>query len=118
MNSMSKNRDTLRHAEQLVDYLQEHDSASVTEVVRSGLMNAQDATTAIRYCIRHQVISQEEVVHNAPLHERVRYHLTGTLLRQSQQRGYSFDALLRAWGLPMIPPECYEGRRRLVVVHV
>jgi hypothetical protein len=117
MNTASKNRETLRHAEELIDYLQEHDSVSRNEVVRSGLMSTQDATTAIRYCIRHRVISQE-VVHDAPLHERVRYHLTGILLRQSQPRGYSFDALLRAWGLVMTPPECFDGRRRLVVVHV
>ncbi|WP_155646787.1 hypothetical protein [Burkholderia territorii] len=117
MNSMSKNGETLRHAEQLVDYLQEHDSASMTEVVRSGLMSVGDAKTAIRYCIRHRVIGQD-VVLNAPLHERVRYHLTGILLRQSRQRGYSFDALSRAWGLAMTPPDNYEGRRRLFVVHV
>ncbi|KWN05188.1 hypothetical protein WT83_29945 [Burkholderia territorii] len=114
---MSKNGDTLRHVERLIDYLQEHDSVSRNEVVRSGMMNAQDAQTAIRYCIRHRVISHE-VVHDAPLHERVRYYLTGILLRPSQQRDYSFDALLRAWGLAITPPEHFDGRRRLVVVHV
>ncbi|WP_175891637.1 hypothetical protein [Burkholderia cepacia] len=95
MNSMSKNGDTLRHAEQLIDSLQEHDSVSRNEVVRGSLMNAKDAQTPIRYCVWRRVISQE-VVHDAPLHERVRYYLTGILLRSSEQRGYSFDALLRA----------------------
>jgi len=117
MHTMSKNGETLRCAEQLVDYLQAHDNATLTEVVRSGLMSARDAATAIRYCIRHRVIGQE-VVLNVPLPERVRYHLTGILLRQPRQRGYSFDALLRAWGLTMTPPGGYEGRRRLIVVHV
>jgi hypothetical protein len=94
----------------LVAYLRERQrSATVATMVAAGIMNPRNASHAIQYGIQHGVLERIKVTGAAP-NERIQYRWTGHPLSQVK-RGMavpSFDALLTAWGIPLVPPHRHD----------
>ncbi|WP_321900019.1 hypothetical protein [Paraburkholderia heleia] len=91
------------NAGRLIDYLAENGSATLGEILRERLMSAQEASEALRYCVRKDAVSAEKRDAFAP-GERVVYSLTGAPLMREDKPVYSFEALLEAWDSPCTGP--------------
>jgi hypothetical protein len=96
---MPRNESKVIHtnAARLIDYLAENGSATLGDILRERLMSAQEASEALRYCVRCDAVISENRDAFAP-GERVIYSLTGTRLMREDKPVFSFDALLGAWG--------------------
>ncbi|MGF6851247.1 hypothetical protein [Paraburkholderia sp. CI3] len=106
-----------RNAQRLIEYLREHQPATVARMVLDGVLNAPDASNAIHYGVRRGVF--ERVAHpGAGPGERPQYRLTGQPLHLSKSvaSAPSFDALLAAWGITSASPEWPDERKQLVMV--
>ncbi|TKC90180.1 hypothetical protein FAZ69_08515 [Trinickia terrae] len=75
--------------------------AGIKEIKASGLMDAQTASAAVGYAVRHQVLERVKAEDG----HRWLYRLTGRPLPAEREPGdvMSFDSLLTAWGLPRVP---------------
>ncbi len=95
-----------RHAEKLVQYLRAHPQpTTVARIALAGVMTAGDASKAIQYGIQLGVIERIRRP-GASQAERVQYRLTGQPLQPVRKAvgEPSFDALLTAWGIALVPP--------------
>jgi hypothetical protein len=94
-----------RNAQKLIDWLREHQPATVKQMAASCMMNARDAADAGRYCVRHGVLDHAgRPGTNAK--RRVHYRLTGRPLPalKAAPPPPSFDGLPLAWGIARTPP--------------
>ena len=95
-----------RNTEKLVQYLRAHPQpTTVARIVLAGVMSSGDASKAILYGIQLGVIERIRRP-GAPQGERVQYRLTGQSLQPVRKAvdAPSFDALLTAWGIALVPP--------------
>jgi len=90
----------------LIEYLREHPKPfAVAHIVAAGIMDSCDASDAVQYGVRYGVMERIKVPGAAP-RDRVQYRWTGQPLPpvKNGARGFSFDALLAAWGIARVPP--------------
>jgi hypothetical protein len=92
------------NAHKLIQWLREHQPATVAQIAANGVMNSRDASDAVQYGVRHGV--QERVKRpGASADARVQYRLTGKALPIPKTGpAPSFDGLLEAWGIARTPP--------------
>jgi hypothetical protein len=93
------------NAELLLAWFRERSSATVSEIVASGLMKPRTASDAVQYALRNGAL--ERIVRSgASAKDRVHYRATGVALPASRtQAGRpSFECLLAAWGIAVEPP--------------
>lgn len=106
---------THANAEALLTWLHGRASATLDEIVESGLMKPRTASAAIQYAVKCGAI---ERIDRAGAGTRVRYRVTGSMLplRQSQTALTSFDELLQAWGMVRepIPLSVTESRQHQI----
>jgi len=102
------------NAEMLLAWFRERSSATVSEIVASGLMKSRTASDAVQYALRNGAL--ERIVRSgASAKERVHYRATGISLPapRTQTGQMSFDGLLTAWGIVLDPPRLLStGSRR------
>ncbi|MFL9998584.1 hypothetical protein PQR34_45530 [Paraburkholderia sediminicola] len=93
--------------------------ATITTLVKAGLLTSGDASNTIQYGMRHGVIQRIDLQCGRPS-ERTVYRWTGQpsppapierkrgpiagAKAAAAQTGPSFDALLSAWGIATVPP--------------
>lgn len=94
-----------RNTETLVDWLRQHQPATVAKITVSGLMNSRDASDAVQYAARHGILERIRRP-GASATERVQHRLTGQQLPvlKAAPAVPSFDSLLQAWGVARTPP--------------
>ncbi|EEF24995.1 conserved hypothetical protein [Ricinus communis] len=94
------------NAEQLVQWLERNQPATLARVVSAGVMSMADAANALQYGIRHRIIVRDGLPDAAP-GGACRYRLTGRPLvfERPSVIVNPFDALLTAWGIALVPPE-------------
>jgi hypothetical protein len=94
---------THANAQELLAWIRGRTSATLSEVVASGLMKSRTASDAIQYAVRNGAL--ERVFRSgASAKQRVQYRMTGIPLPVPQtQIGPSFDGLLEAWGITLEP---------------
>ena len=95
-----------RNTEKLVQYLREHPQpTTVARIALAGVMSSGDTSKAIQYGVQLGVIERIRRP-GAPQAERVQYRLTGQSLQPARNGvgAPSFDALLTAWGIALVPP--------------
>lgn len=105
--SYSQRRDQRRaNAEQLVQWLETNQPATLARVVSAGVMSMADAANALQYGIRHRIIERDASPDAGP-GGAYRYRLTGRplVLERPTIVANPFDALLMAWGIARVPPE-------------
>jgi hypothetical protein len=92
------------NAQALLSWLRERTSATVSEIVASGLLKSRTASNAIQYAVRNGAL-EREVRSGTSAKERVRYRATGTALPEPRALvpQPSFDGLLEAWGIALEP---------------
>jgi hypothetical protein len=78
-----------------------HMPAGIKEIKISGLLDAQAASAAVGYAVRHTVLEHFTSKEDG----RRLYRLTGRLLpwERGPEDEISFDSLISAWGLPSVP---------------
>ena len=108
---------THENAEILLAWFRERASATVSEIVASGLMKSRTASDAVQYALRNGAL--ERIVRSgASAKERVHYRATGISLPalRTQTGQLSFDSLLTAWGIVLVPPRLLstESRRHQI----
>ncbi|WP_321949339.1 hypothetical protein [Paraburkholderia sp. J10-1] len=104
---------THENAEVLLAWFRERASATVSEIVASGLMKSRTASDAVQYALRNGAL--ERIVRSgASAKERVHYRTTGIALPapRTQAGKPSFDGLLTAWGIVLEPPLLVSTRSR------
>jgi hypothetical protein len=94
------------NAEQLVQWLEVHQPATLTRIASVGIMSMADAANALQYGLRHRIIERDGSPDGGP-GGAYRYRLTGRPLAVERAPAIArpFDALLTAWGIALIPPE-------------
>jgi hypothetical protein len=105
--SYSQRRDERRaNTEQLVQWLEVNQPATLARVVSAGVMSMADAANALQYGIRHRIIERDESLDSGP-GGAYRYRLTGRPLASecAPVLNRPFDALLTVWGIALEPPE-------------
>jgi len=96
---------TRENAEVLLAWFRQRSSATVSDIVASGLMKSRRASDAVQYALRNGAL--ERIVRTgASAKERVHYRATGITLPvpRTQTGQPSFDGLLTAWGIVLEPP--------------
>jgi hypothetical protein len=110
---------THANAQELLAWIRERASATVGEVVASGLMKLRTASDAIQYAVRNGAL--ERVVRSgASAKQRVQHRATGIPLPSPRtQIISSFDRLLEAWGTTLEPVTLpvTEARRHQISDH-
>lgn len=92
------------NAENLLAWLGERSSATVSEIVAAGLMSSRTASDVIQYALRSGAL--ERIVRSgASAKARARYRSTGVALPapRAQAAQPTFDGLLEAWGIAREP---------------
>jgi hypothetical protein len=106
-------------AQDLLAWFWGRTSATVSEVVASGLMKSRTASDAIQYAVRNGAL--ERVFRSsASAKQRVQYRATEIPLPAPQtQIGPSFDGLLEAWGITLEPItlQVIDARRQQISDH-
>ncbi|TDG10981.1 hypothetical protein E1N52_01615 [Paraburkholderia guartelaensis] len=97
----------------LLHWLAQRESASVSEITASGLMNSREASDVVRYAMRNG--AAERINKGASARGSARYRSTGVPLPEPRTTpaGASFDGLLSAWGIAQEPPELPAVRTRV-----
>lgn len=87
----------------LLGWLAQRESASVSEIVATGLMNSREASDVIRYAIRHGAAVRV----TAGARGLARYRSTGAALPEPRAgiAAPCFEGLLSAWGIAQEPPQ-------------
>ncbi|PVX85558.1 hypothetical protein C7402_103135 [Paraburkholderia unamae] len=100
-------------AETIVAWLRERPSATVNDIVASGLMSSRSASDAVQYAVRCGALARD-VRRGASVKDRVQYRTTGIALPAVRLRGAEpcFDGLLQAWGIVLNPPQLRAGESR------
>ncbi|QQC64363.1 hypothetical protein [Paraburkholderia ginsengisoli] len=95
-----------RHnAQKLIQWLHQHQPATVAQIAANGVMNSRDASDAVQYGVRHGVLERVKRP-DASANARVQYRLTGQALPVLKTAAApSFDGLLQAWGIARTPPQ-------------
>jgi hypothetical protein len=104
--SYSQRRDERRaNTEQLMQWLEANQPATLARVVSAGVMSMADAANALQYGIRHRIIERDESLGGPG--GAYRYRLTGRPLAFEHAPVVTrpFDALLTVWGIALEPPE-------------
>jgi hypothetical protein len=101
------------NAKQLMQWLRQHEPATVAQIAANGVLNSRDASDTVQYGVRHGVLERMKrpgAIGNA----RVQYRLTGQALPVLKTvAAPSFDGLLQAWGIARTPPhiEAHTSRK-------
>ena len=106
-----------RNAEKVIEYLREHQTATISQIVEADVIRRRDASGAVQYGIRHGAIDRIKMLGARP-GERVQYRLSGQPLcsKRAQASAPSFDPLLAAWGITPVPPQwSWHGRKRIIL---
>jgi hypothetical protein len=93
---------TRLNAKTLIGWFRARNSAAgIREIKVAGVLDAQAASAAVGYAVRHEVLERVKAKESG----RWLYRLTGRLLPSEREPGdvISFDSLLSAWGLPIAP---------------
>ena len=101
------------NAEVLLAWFRERASATVSEIVASGLMKSRTASDAVQYALRNGAL--ERIVRSgASAGDRVHDRATGVALPapRAQSGQPSFDGLLTAWGIVLEPPRLLSTQSR------
>jgi len=104
---------THEKAEALVAWVRQRPSATVSDITGSGLMNSRTASDAVQYALRCGAL-ERVVRRGASAKDRVHYRATGVALPIPRTHGAqpSFDGLLQAWGIVLVPPELQASESR------
>jgi len=102
-----------RNAEKLIKLLAKNKPASVAHVVASGLLNIRDTQDAFQYGVNAGVFDRIKV-EGAGRSERTQYSWNGKPLPADPGApAPTFEPLLEAWGIAIIPPMLrHESSRR------
>lgn len=92
------------NAKKLMQWMRQHQPATVAQIAANGVLNSRDASDAVQYGVRHGVLEPMKRP-GASGNARVQYRLTGQPLPVLKTvAAPSFDGLLQAWGIAQIPP--------------
>ena len=102
-----------RNVEKLLKFLGKNKPASVAHVVASGLLNIRDTQDAFQYGVNAGVFDRIKV-EGAGRGERTQYTWNGKQLPADLGApALTFEPLLEAWGIAIIPPMLqHESSRR------
>lgn len=107
LNAARKAMKAHTNASKIMGWIKENGTGTATaaQVGASRLMSARDAAYALEYGARHGALERIKRP-GSPQNERVAFKLTGKALPKlpAQSAAPSFNALLKAWGIPTIPP--------------
>jgi hypothetical protein len=93
-------------AKLLFDWLRTHSPASIAQIRAAGLFQPRDAHFAIQFGLRYEIFGVEKRS-AARQADRAAYFLTGKPFPGDKDRPAepSFDGLLSAWGIALVPPK-------------
>ena len=104
---------THNNTKKLMQWLRQHQPATVAQIAANGVLNSRDASDAVQYGVRHGALDRVKRP-GVSGNERVQYRLTGQALPVLKAAATpSFDGLLQAWGIARTPPEleAYTSRK-------